>query len=218
MRKLLLASAVGALTSAAMLASAASPDQSSPEARAYLSYSFGAAAQESASSKLHYGLRMDYSRASADVRPPLMQMDFDRAGLVSTRINGLNAVQRLRLNQDEPPPAEDTSASGGESSSESSGESSSDSSGGGSETTYSIIDWSLIAIGAVGIGFIAAESLDNKDESPDPPVEEPDDGGGLLGGLLGILLTDESGFSGAPDHERQLWLDGGTGQMGDIGG
>lgn len=239
MRKFLLATAVGALSGVAMLAGAASPNETSSEARAYMNYSFGGDSKSMAS-RFHYGLRLDYAnRFSQDVRPPLLRMDFDRAGLTQTQINGLSVVQRLRLNQNEEsapaesapaeeaaPPAEESapaesSAPESTQSSESSDSSSSDGSEGGasSGTDYAIIDWGLIAVGAIGIGFVAAETLDTDESEAPPPA---DDGGGDGGTLLGTLnlgvSPDRTGIYGEADHERQLWLDGGTGQMGDLGG
>ena len=114
---------------------------------------------------------------------------------------------------------------------------------GGDEVTegtflnYSAVDWGLLAVGMVGIGVAVAE-ISNGDESedfgaggpapPPPPPPPPGPAGGALGGLAGGLGGLPGGLSGysAPgmgtdverDAEYRKWLDGGTGQMGDLGG
>lgn len=103
---------------------------------------------------------------------------------------------------------------------------------------YNAVDWGLLAVGAVGVGFIASE-VSNGDEDPDlnsSGSSGTTTGGGTLGGLLGGgtttggtlggvlggltggLVTRESGIGERRDPEYQKWLDGGTGQMGDLGG
>lgn len=101
---------------------------------------------------------------------------------------------------------------------------------------YNAIDWGLLAVGAVGLGYVVSE-VSNGDDDPDlvdsdgdgipdneDPPEPPCDGlvdpitgtciptapfGGRLGGGAG---------TGKVDPAYQEWLDGGTGHMGDLGG
>jgi hypothetical protein len=200
MRKTLLAATVAALSSAAMLAVAADVDAVAPETRAYATFSFGGT-QKPEQSAFHYGLRVDYQDRLATVaRPAVMDLRFDRAGLLDTRINGLPVVQRLSLNQDEYGSNLPT-------------------------TSYSIVDWGLVALGAVGIGFIAAETL-GTEESPDPAPAPPPSSGGLLVGTIVDQLSVDGGrdFGFLPTYseretiERERWLNSGSGQMGDLGG
>lgn len=216
MRRILMALAVGGLTGSAMLAIAANPEPYSPETRAYVGLAFGGAARTLPKS-FHYGLRMDYDRRYLEApRAPMMAVDFDRGGLASTSINGMNLVQRLVLNQDE----------GGSAAEET-----------GPHTEYSIVDWGLVLVGVAGIGFVASQ-VNSAEDSPEPKAAEtPPPSGGILasvvptGGALpiGVLL-----LTGAPetginqsflptyrdrlDPDYQKWLDGGSGQMGDLGG
>ena len=98
---------------------------------------------------------------------------------------------------------------------------------------YNAIDWATLAVGAVGLGFIASE-VANNDESKD--VKASSTGTATTGGTIGIPTTAaisvlptgasgliSTGFVGAPDSrlskelkERIEWLDGGTGHMGDL--
>jgi hypothetical protein len=212
MRTLLLSTAVAALSGAAMLAVAADADMAAPEARAYATLSFGGAPSTNQRS-FHYGLRLDYQDGPArSARPPVMDWRFDRSGLVDTRLNGLNVVRRLALNQDES--YGDYGSGSGE-----------------ATTTYSVIDWTLVAVGVVGIGFVAAEALDTE-ETADPSPPDDNGGGGLtdlpIDPILDLVLDTVLGFKGdggmLPTHEsyrdiqQQRWLDSGTGQMGDLGG
>lgn len=220
MRKLILASLIGGLTGAAMLATAADPLQSSPEARAYLNFAFGG--KYALPKNFHYGLKLDHDRRYVEAGvPAIMQADFDSRGLVATRLNGLNLVERHYLTQDEGEAAPS-----------------------GDGMTYTMADWGLMALGVVGIGFIATE-VTNADESDNPqpvPAEEEEEtlgglgglpGGGLPGGgLPGGGTPGGAAAGGLPgglggvvlmlpknqvlDAERQRWLDGGTGQMGDL--
>lgn len=93
---------------------------------------------------------------------------------------------------------------------------------------YNAVDWGLLAVGAVGVGFIASE-VSNGDEDPDLGADGGSSGtttggttggtlGGLLGGLTGGLTERTPGIGDERNPEHQKWLDGGTGQMGDLGG
>ena len=121
MRKVLAAAGLGlALT----VAGASSPDDSTPEARAYFAFSFGG--ERVAPRDFHYGLRLDHDSRYVDGRvAPLMQLDFTRQGLAAARVNGVNVVRteyRLRQNEGEAPaeeapaeePAEEPAAESGE--------------------------------------------------------------------------------------------------------
>lgn len=96
-------------------------------------------------------------------------------------------------------------------------------------SSYGIVDWSLLALGAAGVGLAVAE-VSNGDEDPDRAAS------GGPGGTTGCTVVPTSTtcvpttFAYSPgrwstpfdergnDPEYQQWLDGGTGQMGDLGG
>ena len=107
----------------------------------------------------------------------------------------------------------------------------------GAFANYDIVDWGLLAAGAVGVGLAAAEVADS-DETPD---RAGFGGGGGTGSTTGsttgggcnttfLTTTCLTTPTYAPnkwstpydqdgqDPEYQKWLDGGTGQMGDLGG
>lgn len=110
----------------------------------------------------------------------------------------------------------------------------------GAFMNYDVIDWGLLAVGVAGIGLAASEvaggdeSLDLKDsdgdgisDNDDPsnpgvactidpiPVIDPD---GTPNGCDPNLFTGRLGGPASLniDPEYQAWLDGGTGQMGDL--
>lgn len=105
--------------------------------------------------------------------------------------------------------------------------------------SYDIVDWGLLAVGVAGVGLAVSE-VTGGDETPDSPGFG---GGGTTGGTTGGSTTGGgctttigptgicitiSGYAPnrwatgyderARDPEHQKWLDGGTGQMGDLGG
>ena len=196
-----------------------------PEARAYLSYSFGGGNHvRQSEAPLHYGLRLDHGSRIGQSSglnggmnmPALFQIDRDSRGTTLASTNGmLFAGHNLRLNQDD-------SGSG---------------SGGGSQDGgWSFFDWSLLAVGVAGAGFLIYHATEGHD-SPDAKKSSSgssgsgsssggsgsgsSSGGGLLCKLLGTCLGD--GSAQAADAERPdpgyiRWLDGGNGHMGDIGG
>ncbi|HZR36254.1 MAG TPA: hypothetical protein VFA75_12835 [Nevskia sp.] len=181
-----------------------------PEARAYLSYGFGSHDRHSTAAPLHYGLRLDHgSRVNAvgndGVRmqlPALLQLDHDNRGETLASANGLPfAGRNLRLNQDD------------------SGSGNSSGGGGGGDSGWNFFDWSLLAVGLGGAGYLIYDATKGKD-SPDG---KPANSGGsnctglLCTGLLG-LADNPTSYDADRDFERQRWLDGGTGQMGDLGG
>lgn len=190
-----------------------------PEARAYFSYTFGGQASRGQPAPLHYGLRLDHdSRMNAvgsdGMRvqlPALLQLDRNNRGETLASANGLPfAGFNLRVHQND-------SGSGSSPDSSSSG-----SSGGSTEAGgWTFFDWSLLAIGLGGAGYLIYDATKGKD-SPDGKSTNSSGsttGGGLLGlGLLGLADNPTSYDIDERDFERQHWLDGGTGQMGDLGG
>jgi hypothetical protein len=214
MRKLLIATAIGAGLCVGAVAVAANSDDLAPQARAYMNYGFGGK-DSSLPRNFHYGLRLDQdtrlaTRIGRESMPSIMQLDFNaKSGFESARVNGVPFASRsLRLNED------------------------------GTETSYSVLDWGLLAVGVVGLGFGIAEVVKTK-ESDDPKTTGTSTGGGTTGGTPtggtttggtptggttgGLLGTGLLGFTGASysgdrnvDAERQAWLDGGTGHMGDL--
>jgi len=204
-----------------------------PEARAYLSYSFGAKDRNSLPAPLHYGLRLDHDSrlrgAAYGTVPPLLQLDHDNRGETLALANGVPfAGRNLRLNQD-------------------------DSAGAGSATGggWTFFDWSLLAIGIGGAGYLIYDATKGK-SSPDgkPAGSTTGTSTGVVTGVVntvtgvvtGVVNTVTgvvtgvvnavNGYSGSrsvqgvlpfdpvdrTDPQYQKWLDGGTGQMGDLGG
>lgn len=194
------------LVSSVGLVFAAAPRDEAPEARAYLSIGYGQAKQ--VPSQFFYGLRLDHdSRSELRGAAPIAQLAFDRNGFESARLNGLPFTRRLSANQDE--------GSGG--------------SEGGMFSNYSALDWTLLAVGAVGVGFAISQVADSKD-TPDPAAGSSSGGssaggtttggtttgGGLLGGLLGGYTDQSANGEDRRSAEYADWLDGGSGQMGDL--
>lgn len=180
-----------------------------PEARAYLSFSFGGQAARTSPAPLHYGLRLDHdsrlratgSDGTQAQLPALLQLDHDNRGETLASANGLPfAGLNLRLHQG------DSSGS------------SSTSGGGGNEGGWTFFDWTLLAVGLGGAGYLIYDATKGKD-SPDgkPASSGSTTGGGLLG-LLGLADNPTSFDFDERDFAQQRWLDGGTGQMGDLGG
>jgi hypothetical protein len=187
--------------------------QDQPRASAYLSYGFGGNTHRSnAPASLHYGLRLDHDSrvhtSSGVALPPLFQLDHDNVGETLASANGIPfAGRNLRLNQN--------------------GDNTGGSSGGGSDSGWSFFDWGLLAVGVGGAGYLISQAVRGKDSPKVSPSTTGSSGstsssssssGGLLGGLL--LTGGSSGGSMDEDRdfEKQQWLDGGTGHMGDLGG
>lgn len=169
---------------------------SDPTARAYLSLDFGGTSSYQ-QHPLRAGLRIDRDNTLNWTRlEPIARVDFDRAGLTQATLNGMPMVARDPvLYQQE------------------------------GDIVYNWTDWGLIALGVAGLGFIIYEVADN-DSDPDPEQvddgngdngDNGDNGGGLLGGgLLGGLLGVRGDHLGLSANEYREWMDGGTGQMGDL--
>lgn len=192
--------------------------QDQPQASAYMSYGFGGPIRHNAPASLHYGLRLDHdSRLRANngsVLPPLLMIDHDNHGETLAAANGVPfAGLHLRLNDD------DAGASAG---------------GGSSDSGWSFFDWGLLAVGVGGAGYLISQAVRGK-SSPNATASGGSSGGtsssssssgGLLSGLLSGTssssssggFTDASGYVEERDFEKQRRLDGGTGQMGDLGG
>jgi hypothetical protein len=238
MRKLTATAAV-ALLIGFTAAVTAGPYDTAPEARAYLKLDFGGS--DGPSQAFHYGLRLDHdTRYTQDLAlPPLFQIDFTRQGLHAANVQGLSVVrQNYRMAQ-----AEESQPGffgrignwfgnlfGGADSDDADYPNPDDP---GLFTSYTALDWALLAVGLVGIGYVTTEIIDGS-ESPNPT--ENGNGGttgdavtplggvvGAVGGVVGGVLGDVIGYrsiaaSGLSerDIERQRWLDGGTGQMGDL--
>ena len=207
MRKLLIASAVVTGLGFCTGAFAADYASYSPKTTAYLNFGFGGSAKNSSVlSSLHYGLRMDQSAVSTGatvvgqpVRPAFVQADFNlRDGFSGAMVNGVRFASHVnRFDED------------------------------GGNTSYSVVDWSLLAIGAAGLGFGIAEVLKTKDSKDPTPTSTTGGLGGSGGNILcslpivnGLCPSSLSGAAGASDgmtdYARLNWLDSGKGQMGDL--
>ncbi|HVT34388.1 MAG TPA: hypothetical protein VHE37_02305 [Nevskiaceae bacterium] len=236
MYRIMTAAAVGVALGTAMLASAASRDESQPEARAYMNLSFGGNA--ALPKNFHYGMRLDYDhRFVSHPMPPMLQMDFTDNGFSDARFNGLPFVRRYYLNQ-----AEGAVAAGA--------------AGAGTASTVTVVDWTLLAAGAAGLGVAGYEVSSNSKSDTAPATSGTSTGGGsntgnstggsttggsttggsttggsttggsttggsttggsTTGGLLGFAEYGPQAEATRHTAEYQEWLDGGTGQMGDL--
>lgn len=242
MRKILMAAAVvmgvGACTGAF------ASDYNNPfgtKTTAYLNFGFGGSSKNTGLlNNLHYGLRMDRNNpyqmqvSNQPARPAFIQADFNlRDGFSGAMLNGVRFASHVKSFDEDS----------------------------GEETSYSMMDWGLLAVGAVGLGFGIAEVLKTKDD-PDPktttttvqtangpitvivntvtgtvqqvlnsagvPVDVQGLGQTTLNTICGIakipgvcLTNDRSSYQNAlfmqeRDVQREIWLDSGTGQMGDL--
>lgn len=218
MRKVLTVLAVGAMSGAAMLATAAGPADNAPSTRAYFNYQFGGA--RNLPSNFHYGLRLD--RDSTLAYAPVMQFDLSDRGTLDARLNGLSLLRRnLVAKQDEAASGADTAAAGG-------------------GTAYTAADWGLIVLGAAGVAYAGYE-VSKSDETPSTAGSNSGGsttgsstggstgggnttggsttGGSTTGGLplLSMAELDRHGAQAERmSREYSEWLDGGSGQMGDL--
>ena len=215
MRKLTQASTALLLTGATA-AMAAGVDSSFGEARLFWHSSFGAQSSQPMTSQ--FGMSLDYDRRylpQSLTLEPAARVSFDRTGFVSASVNGLPFARRVSLQQTE-----------GEGEAE-----------GAAGTTYTAVDYGLLAIGALGIGYGISEVVDQKDSkdpgaggtpSPTPgptPAPAPSPGNCLpLPPPLNLCAPGAAPVDGGfhaqglllvgPDS--QTWLDSGTGGMGDL--
>jgi|GEM_PF-1674345 len=170
MRKIVVVGAATVCLLGAWVASAG-PNDTQPQARAYFKIPFGAE-KHAPKEPFHYGLRLDYDSrlTTVDGRelPALANFDFDNRGNRLALVGGVPFAGHLAgpLNQNEG----DTASTGG-------------GSGGGGFTFF---DWSLLAVGAGGIGFLIYEVSKNKD-TPDPP--KPATTGTTTGVVTGVVNT-----------------------------
>lgn len=205
---------IAATTMGAAFADASYPEQyqqqfhDQPAARAYLSYSFGGHNDRTMPAPLHYGLRLDHESRAGDgsfgTLPAVLQLDHDSRGQTLASASGITfAGRNLRLHQ-----------------SDSSGSSSS--TGGGSDSGWSFFDWTLLAVGVGGAGYLiydATKGHDSPDAKPGSGSGSSSSGGGCILGIIGkgCLTSDGSGINYEQVTPEQIqWLDGGTGHMGDL--
>lgn len=179
-----------------------------PRYAAYLSLSFG---QSELPRQFHYGLRLDHDAWQAtygqSVLPPLVQLDMSGKGF-DARLQGLSLTRfGYQLNQAE-----------------------------AGLFGLGTAGTAAAAAGAVAVVVVVADSSGD-DGPPDDGGETTggetaggetaggETGGGTpTGGLLGFGYTSLRTPGAAPflardrsvDAEHQRWLDGGTGQMGDL--
>ena len=173
-----------------------------PVASAFVTLAFGGERAPAADHRLRDGLMIDHDRRFSDAPvSPIFQLAMTPKGFDSAALNGLPFAYRMtQVNQ------------------------------AGEALEYTMIDYGLVALGAVGIGFAVAEIADAEDETPDPTVS--DDGGETSGegsvigdivdgvgdivdGVLGggfraepLLLTDVA--------VRPYASESGNGDMGDL--
>ena len=215
MRKLAKAS-TALLLGTATTAMAAGVDTSLGEARLYWRTSFGERLSQPVD--MQFGALLDYDRSYTRHELPLQpaaQVQFDRHGFVNASLNGLPFARRVTSLQQ-------TDGSG--------------------DKVYTVVDYSLLAIGAIGIGAGIAAVVDQKDTPstarpstpPGQPPAQPPAGPSLPGAPAGSpsLPSAPAGspsFPSAPlsgayvsfeertvTPEYQQWLDAGTGGMGDL--
>lgn len=238
MRNFLIAAV--AVTSIGVCTGAFASDYSNPfstKTTAYVNFGFGGSSSKHNDllSSLHYGMRMDSANPygsqvnSPVARPAFMQADFNlRDGFSGAMLNGVRFASHVKSFDED-----------------------------GSETSYSMMDWGLLAVGAVALGFGVAEVLKTKDEKdpttrttiqgPNGPltiitntvtgaVQGVLDAAGVpinlstvtqpvhdaLCGALAALCYSDNKYQSANkylqerDIQREIWLDSGTGQMGDL--
>ncbi len=241
MRNFLMAVAV--VTGVGVCTGAFAADYNNPfstKTTAYVNFGFGGYGKNNdILSSLHYGLRMDSTNpyglqaSGQPVRPAFIKADFNlRDGFSGAMLNGVRFASHVRSFDED-----------------------------GGDTSYSMMDWGLLALGAAGLGFGIAEVLKTKD-SPDPktttttvqtangpitvvvntvtgtvqqvlnsagvPVDVQSLGQSTLNTICGIAkvpgvcLAQDSRLMSAQylqqerDIQREIWLDSGTGQMGDL--
>ena len=141
-------------------------------------------------------------------------MQFNRYGFSEASVNGVPFARTVRLAQ----------AEGGEASS-----------GGGTFSNFTFVDWTLLAVGVTAVGYGISEVVNQKD-TRDPATGGTTTGGtttggtttggtttgtttgtGLLAGVLGGYTSEAQVLGDTRNTaEYREWLDGGTGQMGEL--
>lgn len=149
MRKLAQAS-TALLLSSTTTAMAAGVDSSFGEARLYWRTSF--AEQSSQATAMQFGASLDYDRRYINQTlpgQPAAQVNFDRNGFVSASMNGLPFARRVAMQQAE----------------------------GGAAVSYTVVDYTLLALGAAGVGYGISEVVNQRDTpdaaSPGTPPGQP---------------------------------------------
>ncbi len=208
------------------LAGAWSPNNDAPEAHAYASFGFGESRQQLG--QFFYGMRLDQGYASRIAgRPAVAQMQFNRYGFSEASVNGVPFARTVRLAQTE------------------GGEGGSSEAGAFSNFTFVDWTLLAVGVAAVGYGISeVVNQKDSPDPAPGGTTTGGTTTGGTttgtpLGGLLGGTTTGGTttgtplggllgGLLGGYASEAQIlgdtrstaeyqeWLDGGTGQMGDL--
>lgn len=200
--------ATALLLSGATTAMAAGIDSGFGAAQLYMRMGFDESATQH-NTQMHYGFALDYdSRHANPAGVPTAQVNFDRKGFLNAQMNGAPFARRVTLQQ-----AEGEAAAG---------------------TTYTAVDYGLLAIGALGIGYGISEVVNQKDSndpgaaSPGTPPGTPSPSpapGGLCTPIPGApCLPPLPGFAGSSTPfeagnvtpEYQQWLDAATGGMGDL--
>lgn len=217
------------------LASAWNTEQEAPEARAYATLSFGDVARGDRES-FFYGMRLDVSEQSRrEGRPAMAQLQFNRHGFSEARVNGVPFAYTVRLAQNE----------GGEGGDSSPGtfsnftfidwtllavgaaaigygiaevvdqEDTPDPSGGattGGGTTGTTTGGGTTGTPLGGVLGGTTTGTPTGGTTTGTPL------GGVLGGVLGGTYRSALDVPGESrsSREYQEWLDGGSGQMGDL--
>lgn len=240
MRKFVKAAGLGVLVGLSLAAVAG--DNNSADTRAYLNFNFGG--DRALSRDWHAGLQLSSAveqRPGEFVNAGTMKMDFSNRGN-ALMVNGVPMVSKsYRLQQAEGEAEAAVAEEGGFFSGI--GDFFSNLFGGGEEEVaeeaaateeaaaeevdgepgmfdgYSTGDWALLGVGVLGAGYLIAEaaSSDDSDAPQGSTTGSPQGGttGAPLGGVLGILLVDKNkGYGTSVEYKN--WLDGGTGQMGDL--
>lgn len=163
MRKLAQTSTALLLTGVASTAMAAGVSSSFGDARLYWRLSFDESAKRVAES--NYSFVVDYDRRFGDAPPvPAAQVNFDRRGLMSAWLNGVPFARRMTMMQTE---GEGEAASA---------------------SSYTAVDYGLLALGAVGIGYGISTVVDQKDTSdPASGGGSPTNGSPTTGPCAGLL-------------------------------
>jgi hypothetical protein len=187
-----LITAASTLTIGLSLAWAVQPEfEVDLQPQVYVSMSFGGTKAAAKDRNFFYGMRIDRDPL-AQVRglPPLAQLAFDRFGFQGAAMNGIPfAYRTVSHDQND-----------------------------GGAAVITAIDWTLLAVGAIGIGYALAEVID-QDDSPDPAPATPPAGGNGSGGYtenVGGADPFEVILDSHVDaiEQYQKWVDSGSAMPG----
>lgn len=213
-----------------------------PSANAYLSLDFGHPNPATATfAPLHYGLRMSYDNrlrtATGAALPPLAQLDFDTRGNRVGSVGGVPFMAKVRppLRQNDGEGGDDVPAGDGSGGGieffdlallgigiaglgylvyeVAQNDESPNPTAGGTTTGGGLLG-GLLGGATGGLLGGATGGLLGGDTTGGTTAGGAT--GGLLGGLLGGGYASRGAAAQERDLERQQWLDGGTGQMGDL--